>query len=1091
MSDLITPLTPQFYIEIPRDLISIVGWLVFLGVLIWLTLRLRERKLALDRKSLLWLALFSLMVLITTPFFGITLEIGDPLPIPGRPEEPRLPHLMFFAALPWLLAGGMVGLWPSVFLAGISGLLLAYLDTHSIFTPLHFMALVLVFSSAVRQRFRTWTFRLLRFPLFAALYALLVVSPVVFLTLLLEVPDAIVVRIEYAISQFPGIIVAIGGMVLIGGFVSLFFKVIAPKAWNVREELRPAPGEISIKIRLFSIIGPLLLVLLVGLVISDWVVAERSASKIMASRLTSSAQLAAEGIPYYIETGQNLILQMASDPGLSLMTPEEITSKLDSSLRTVPYFTQLALIDPEGNLTASYPPTDFSALFPSPKELMALDLALDGVRIQAYAIPPEPEDDSARMGFFATVFGPTGDVSGVLWGRADIADNPFSQPFLEALEEISEMGGTGQIIGDDDEILFHTIPQRVMKAYTGESYNTPTYFDGTASDGTRQVQFYQPVVGRQWAVLVTMPASAVQNIAWQTAFPLLVVVLIAFAAIYLTMIIGLNSVVQAVEQISETANKIAHGNFEAALPKKHSFGELQRLERHFSEMVETLRRRLEAQESLLAVSDKISGQQNLQVSLEVVLRTAMERGVSSARIVLQNTAFQRKADESHIRFGMGRNSSLYAYLDSEILTLTQSRGPLMMNDIHIGKAMNIAESMPYPNALISLPLTLRGSVSGVLWVAHAEKTWFSDEEIKFFEDLAQRATLAVATSKAIEEAVTASKRCEAVLDTLPDPVLIFDPHGSVVFLNGAARELPGIGSENYQGRQLTTIFRNEDILNLFDEVQGQPQTQEIEFTNGKTYHTLVGPIRIEGHRSGMVFIFKDVTRYKELDSLKSEFVATVSHELRSPLTLILGYAQILKLIGNMNEQQETYVGHIIEGVEEMKNLVKNLLDLGRLEAGDALDISQIAAGDIVHQVVGSLEVHAQQKNIQMNVSVPAEPIRIAVDVTFLTQAVKNLVENAIKFTPMGGRVDVGVRREEAQVVFSVEDNGIGIAPLDQRRLFEKFYRPGVPNQNQRGSGLGLAIVKSIVERHGGEVWFESQLGKGSSFYIRIPTQPAT
>jgi two-component system, OmpR family, phosphate regulon sensor histidine kinase PhoR len=191
----------------------------------------------------------------------------------------------------------------------------------------------------------------------------------------------------------------------------------------------------------------------------------------------------------------------------------------------------------------------------------------------------------------------------------------------------------------------------------------------------------------------------------------------------------------------------------------------------------------------------------------------------------------------------------------------------------------------------------------------------------------------------------------------------------------------------------------------------------------------------------------------------------------------------------MNEQQETYLKKIIDGVEEMKTLVQNLLDFGRLEAGDALDVSHVVAGDVLHQVVGSVEAHAEKKNIQINLAIPEDAVLLEVDIAFLTQALKNLIENAIKFTPMGGKVDIGVRQKDQNVVFVVRDNGIGIAPLDQRRLFEKFYQAGShAPQNQKGSGLGLAIVKSIIERHGGRVWFESQLGKGSAFYMEVPVK---
>ncbi len=1084
MLEILTPLTPKFYIELPQDLVSIIGWLVFFVILVILAVRLRDQEFKLDRRSLVWLALLSLLILVFTPFLGISLDIGSPLPVPGRPEEPHLPHLMFLAAVPWLVAGGILGVLPAVLLAGLSGVLIAYLDTHSIFTPLIFIATALFFSRFTRQRYRTWLFRILRFPLASGLLALLLVAPISFCLLVLSVPGEAVIRIEYAISQFPGTMAALGGMTLIGSLVCVVVRWLVPEDWGDQGDLLPAPGETSMRFRLFAIAGPVLLVLLISLLISDWIIAENAARRIMVGRLTSTAQVTAEGIPYFIETGQNQILQIADQLGMTESAPEEIDAILDRSIRTVPYFEQLVFLDTQGQLIDSYPDVTMAELYPSPVELLGIDLALDQVRIQVYPVPPAPDGESARLSFFATVFDQTQNVLGVVWGRASLARNPFSQPFVDALAGIADLGGTGQIIGDEGLVLYHTIPQRVMRIYEGEQYQTPTYFEGTAPDGTRSIQFYQPVVGRLWGILITMPASAVQDIAWDTAFPLLLVVFIAFIVIYLTMLVGLNQVVKGVQQVSKAAEKISKGDFNIEMPKAGHFGEIGQLKRTFNKMVGLLKNRLKAQNSLLMVSQKIGGNQRLQDALEVILRTALEQGISSGRIVLSQPNTEKPTDVAYLRFGIGSLSRKFATFDNQILALTQSRGPLVMSDIHIIKALKISDDTPHPDSLISMPMAYDGVFYGVLWITFQDRKWFEEEEVRFFEDLAQKAALAVVTSQAIQDALAQKDRCEAVLDTLPDPVLIFDSYQRLVYNNAAADELPGIGGEQFQGRHFPTIFRDENLLGLVENARKQIQTQEVELNNGKTYHALVSAIKTGKQQTGLVCIFKDITRYKELDLLKSEFVATVSHELRSPLTLITGYAQILKLIGNMNDQQETYVGHIIQGVEEMKSLVKNLLDLGRLEAGDALEISKSAAGDIVHQVVGSLEVHAQQKNIALNVAIPSEPIFLEADITFLTQAVKNLVENAIKFTPMGGKVDIGVRSKDQQVIFAVRDNGIGIAPLDQRRLFEKFYRPGV--QNQKGSGLGLAIVKSIVERHGGKVWFESQLGKGSSFYIRVP-----
>ena len=235
-------------------------------------------------------------------------------------------------------------------------------------------------------------------------------------------------------------------------------------------------------------------------------------------------------------------------------------------------------------------------------------------------------------------------------------------------------------------------------------------------------------------------------------------------------------------------------------------------------------------------------------------------------------------------------------------------------------------------------------------------------------------------------------------------------------------------------------------------------------------------------------VLRDVTHFKELDALKSEFVSTVSHDLRSPLTLIRGYSTMLQMVGELNEQQTSYLQKIISGVESMSRLVNNLLDLSRIEGGVGLQLERLPAQELIETVVGELQLQAAQKRIQLSMQLlPAGELLLEADHALLQQALQNLVENAIKYTESGGKVLVHLSLQDDQVVYEVRDNGIGIAPADQHRLFEKFYRAARKGmKSERGSGLGLAIVKSIVERHGGQVWVESQLGKGSNFYLVIP-----
>ena len=222
--------------------------------------------------------------------------------------------------------------------------------------------------------------------------------------------------------------------------------------------------------------------------------------------------------------------------------------------------------------------------------------------------------------------------------------------------------------------------------------------------------------------------------------------------------------------------------------------------------------------------------------------------------------------------------------------------------------------------------------------------------------------------------------------------------------------------------------------------------------------------------------------------MKSEFVATVSHDLRSPLTLMRGYATMLDTVGEINEQQQGYVKKIVTGVENMSRLVNNLLDLGRIEFGVGLQVENVSVLDIIERVTGALQLQASQKNINLNVELPKDmPHAVQADQALLHQAVYNLVENAIKYTPPNGRVTIRTISQQEYLIFAIEDSGIGIPPEDIPHLFEKFYRGKQREARaQPGSGLGLAIVFSIAESHRVRVWVESTVGKGSTFFIQIP-----
>jgi len=207
--------------------------------------------------------------------------------------------------------------------------------------------------------------------------------------------------------------------------------------------------------------------------------------------------------------------------------------------------------------------------------------------------------------------------------------------------------------------------------------------------------------------------------------------------------------------------------------------------------------------------------------------------------------------------------------------------------------------------------------------------------------------------------------------------------------------------------------------------------------------------------------------------------------------LMRGYATMLSMVGDVNEQQEEFLQKILSSIDHMSKLVDNLLDLGRIEAGMGLNVSSIRIEALIKDVVDAYRPQAVSKRVAIEVELVDGMQPVDADPGLLRQAISNLVDNALKYTPANGRVVVRAEQSEEDQIISVADTGVGIAPADQARLFEKFYRTSATDAlHEKGLGLGLAIVKSIVEQHNGWIQVESRLGQGSTFTISVPLKSA-
>jgi signal transduction histidine kinase len=386
-------------------------------------------------------------------------------------------------------------------------------------------------------------------------------------------------------------------------------------------------------------------------------------------------------------------------------------------------------------------------------------------------------------------------------------------------------------------------------------------------------------------------------------------------------------------------------------------------------------------------------------------------------------------------------------------------------------------------SVLALPLRRGGQVHGLILLAHSKPNHFCESHLSALSLVADQVATALENARLFGRVRGERATLEAILTGTDDVIIVTDPEDRILLLNPAACKAFLDCETPQRGSPLAQVVKNEVLLGLWDDVTGQePCSDQVPLPDGRTLYaslTLIPNV-------GKVAVMQDISRLKELDQIKSEFVSTVSHDLRSPLQAIQTSAELLPRMGELTREQNREVIHIQAIVRRMSRLVQDLLDIGRIEAGIGMEAEACAIDEIIASAAGSCKGLAREKGLDFEIDLPRTLPLVEGNSLRLDQVVSNLVNNAIKFTPEGS-VTVRAEATDGYVLMEVIDTGIGIPPEAQDMLFQKFYRVKSPETHGiRGTGLGLAIVKSIVESYGGQIELESFPRLGSTFRVAFP-----
>jgi len=327
------------------------------------------------------------------------------------------------------------------------------------------------------------------------------------------------------------------------------------------------------------------------------------------------------------------------------------------------------------------------------------------------------------------------------------------------------------------------------------------------------------------------------------------------------------------------------------------------------------------------------------------------------------------------------------------------------------------------------------------------------------------------------------QKLEAILNHIEDGVIILDYQESIILVNSAARQIFDIKEQSLEGKNIFKVFKFEDLNKLISMQRENPRcNSEIHFDDDRVYSAQCAPIP----EIGTSVIMQNITHMKHIVRLNNEFVSMVSHDLRSPLTAITGYVDLLERVGPVNEKQKDFIHRVQMSVGTVTALINDLLELGRIEAGFSGTVDSIQLDQVLEEAIESQKLQFEQKEIDLVRSIPGGIPPIFGNPLRMRQLVDNLLGNALKYSPEKGRIQVSIDIESGQLILQISDDGPGIPASDQSHIFDKFFRGSNIPTSVEGSGLGLSIVQSIVDMHHGRIWVDSSDGKGATFTIVLP-----
>lgn len=1074
--------SPAMILDNPLALIFLALAPLFILFVFWLY---RDEASSIRRHLPLFLA--ALAAAVTAP---LVLRVSDASAPAASAPVPLL------ASVPLLLAALWLGRAPAALAGGISGLIYALSAGAPSLHPLLGALAGFVLAWCLRQSRRGPLFALFRLPIFTAPLVSVLLWPLPLYAYLVN-PALWAGLLAPAVPPLGQVIPALAGALLFGGLAQLLLILFPTLRQNIRSAGEGMPQRTlagSLRARLM----PLLTIIALVSIIALYAASTRIAFEQTLDRMESSASDIISALEGTVQAGLESLDSVTAAGRFADLPIDQWTGALGAvELANAPFHTVI-LLDQTANIVAVRSLGE-GAGTPPLNEAEAAAIA-DAIA-QGHAVLSRTyrwADGQPAVALAAPLLNPRDrQVRGMLIGRM----LPLRQPAVEtalSMRQGSDTADRMYLIDDRGSVLFavgappavstwvaNSEPLRRFPVRAGQAYAE----NGAA--GQPQLTYWRRIDRLGWHLVMETDQGTIMQSAGRLARPLLFLLTGLFAILAAGMVWQVQSQLHPLGQIAQAAARIAAGELNTPLPEADRRGdEIGELVRAIKRMTIGLGAGVEELARLVEVSQNVSARANLEHTVGILLRAVtrgMEAHTAGMYLIGTDGAIWKRFIE-----GEGNlPADLELYLEQMAGQTWRKARQVIVSDVreeHGDVPFALMERASVA-AFVMLPMLREGRNLGALWALWPAPRPFSTSDVHFLSALASLGGIMIENNRIYHAVESERSRLAAILNSTPDTILVLDAEGRLQLANPAAEELLDFNFQERVGTPLPELISDDSLFRMLSDIaRGRgPTTIELE-RDGRRLYVSASPIRLSGKTTpqGWVLVMRDITDWKRLDELQTDFVHTIAHDMKSPLTFVRGYASMLRDEA-VSERQLEYIEKILKGIDDLTQLINELTELAEVSNKIGMTMTPVQLVTLVSEVAENMRTYAEGKGLSFLVELPADAPMVIGDPDRLKRAVRNLIDNAIKYTMAPGWVKVSVQEMASAVVVKVADSGIGISQADRRRIFEKFYRVRRRETlHIHGTGLGLALVKEVAEQHGGQVWVESEVGVGSIFYLAIP-----